>query len=113
MIYNANILRIDTTAGSTPGGDPNWTEGETLSPGIPCCQSDPTFRQVQTIQQTNMDATDIIFVEISLVPAIAAGQAIYVQLKGMARPQYYVVRKATPSVMAGALDHWELFVRKM
>jgi hypothetical protein len=111
MIYNASILRIDTTFAPSPGGDPQWSQGTTLSPAIPCCQSDPTFLQRQTIEQTEMDATDIVFVEIARVPAIAAGQRLLLQLNG-ASPLLYIVRRARPSVMGGALDHFELFVRQ-
>jgi hypothetical protein len=113
VIYNASILRIDSNGAATPGGDPTWITGETISPPIPCCQSDPTFNQGRAIQQWGLDATDVIFVETALVPAIVAGQAMLVQLLNAASPLLWIVRKVRPSLMAGALDHLELYVRRM
>jgi hypothetical protein len=110
MIYNATISRIDTPQGTTPGGDPTFVIGSAIA--MRCCQSDPTFGQRQTIAQLSLDATDVLFVEMSSLPAIVAGTRVTVQLDGSPGPLQYLVRRAKPSVMAGALSHWELFIRQ-
>lgn len=110
MLTNATILRIDTLAAPTAGGDAQFNTGASCS--IRCCKTDPTFMQKQEINQVAAEMTDTIYIELRNVLGVAINGA-RLSIKGdrETSPSAYIVRKAGGGVKAGGLDYVVLYGR--
>lgn len=121
MLTNATLLRIDRPT-ATAGGDFVFAAGPDLA--VRCCLTDPTQVQRWTIDDAQLDATDVAYLDRGAVldAAEAAGAAsgvvllvnarLTVQPDGEQTPTVYQTRGVKDRV-GGTLSHFELILRAL
>jgi len=112
VIFNAKLLRVDTIADPTPGGEEAWSEGAAIS--IDCTLDEPSHTQRWTINQSSLDATAVLYVLMSSGIVLANGMKVVVQLMNagvaVGSPQTLIIRSVKDRVHSPQ-SHYECFVR--
>lgn len=111
MIFNAKLLRIDTTA-APKGGVEQWAAGAAIS--IDCCLDEPNSAQRWAMTQLQSDATAVLYVPMGVTVKLLAGMRVRVQLNNeasQAMPVQELAIRLVKDRVHGDQSHYECFVR--